>query len=74
MDLTLSVVDLPKAGFILMLIVVVVSVAVADVCLKQATVSGSVQHAFGNHWTWVAVALYLLQIACSSWCSRTAGT
>lgn len=40
----------------------VIAVAIADVLLKTATVTGSVEQALRSPWLWGAVGLYLFQI------------
>jgi drug/metabolite transporter (DMT)-like permease len=51
-----------RAAHVVLLLVAVSAVAVADVCLKQATRSGSLGQALRSPWTVAAAGLYLLQI------------
>jgi drug/metabolite transporter (DMT)-like permease len=48
--------------YVAILLIAVLAVAVADVCLKRATLPGSLAHALRSPWTLAAVALYLLQV------------
>jgi drug/metabolite transporter (DMT)-like permease len=45
-----------------MMIIAVIAVAAADVCLKRATLPGSLTIALRSPWTLAAIALYLLQV------------
>jgi hypothetical protein len=53
---------LTKFAYVALLFIAVLAVAVADVCLKRATLPGSLAHALRSPWTLAAVALYLMQV------------
>jgi drug/metabolite transporter (DMT)-like permease len=57
-----SLTQLSKPVYIVLLIVGVAAVAVADVCLKRASLPGSLAHALRSPWMLAAVTLYLLQV------------
>ena len=52
-----------KFAYVSLLLIAVLAVAVADVCLKRATLSGSLANAMRSPWTLAAIALYLIQVA-----------
>lgn len=58
----LSFTPLSKLVYVALLIIAVIAVAVADVCLKRATLPGSLAHALRSPWTLAAVVLYLMQV------------
>ncbi len=58
----LSFTPLSKLVYVALLIIAVIAVAVADVCLKRATLPGSLAHALSSPWTLAAVVLYLMQV------------
>ena len=58
-----SLAALPKLGYVALLDLAVIAVAVADVCLKRASLPGSLDHALRSPWTWAAAGLYLVQVA-----------
>jgi drug/metabolite transporter (DMT)-like permease len=60
--MTLPFIQLTKPVYVLLIIIAVAAVAVADVCLKRATLPGSLAHALSSPWTLAAVALYLIQV------------
>jgi drug/metabolite transporter (DMT)-like permease len=62
MVLPLSPTQLSKPLYVLLLLIAVAAVAVADVCLKQAALPGSLAHALRSPWTLAAVALYMMQV------------
>ena len=59
MSLHLSLSRLVYPG---MLVLAVVAVAIADVCLKRASLPGSLADALSSPWTLAAAGLYLLQV------------
>jgi drug/metabolite transporter (DMT)-like permease len=58
----LSLTPLTKFAYVALLFIAVLAVAVADVCLKRATLPGSLAHALRSPWTLAAAALYLMQV------------
>jgi drug/metabolite transporter (DMT)-like permease len=52
-----------KAGTVGLLMLGVMAVAAADICLKHASLPGSLAQALRSPWTWVAAGLYLVQVA-----------
>lgn len=59
---SLSLNQLSKPIYVLLLIIAVVAVAVADICLKRAALPGSLAQALRSPWVVAAVALYLIQV------------
>lgn len=59
---SLSLNQLSKPIYVLLLIIGVVAVAVADICLKRAALPGSLAQALRSPWVVAAVALYLIQV------------
>ena len=55
-----SMTTLSRFAYVALLFIAVLAVAVADVCLKRATLSGSLAHALRSPWTLAAIALYLI--------------
>jgi len=58
----LSLTPHAKFAYAALLFIAVLAVAVADVCLKRATLPGSLTHALRSPWTLAAIALYLTQV------------
>jgi drug/metabolite transporter (DMT)-like permease len=58
-----SLTPFSKVAYVVLLLIAVLAVAVADVCLKRATLSGSLATAMRSPWTLAAIALYLIQVA-----------
>jgi drug/metabolite transporter (DMT)-like permease len=59
---SLSLNQLSKPIYVLLLIIAVVAVAVADICLKRAALPGSLAQALRSPWVVAAVVLYLIQV------------
>ena len=64
---------MPRLIYTFLIALAVASVAVADVFLKQAAVSGNWSLTMKSPWLWGAMVLYLYQILCFTYVFVTGG-